>query len=411
MNGRDESLSHDRRRLSQLRLKQAEIGRMEEAASREATQWEDSSSQAEVSVTRGRSAMRFSLIFFSADGSSLERDKYRPVLECARFADEHDFDAVWIPERHFYQFGGLYPSPSVLAASLATITSRVHIRAGSVVLPLEHPVRVAEEWSVIDNLSNGRVGVSFASGWSPGDFVFAPEAYARRKEILFENIEVVRKLWRGEGVSFRAGGRQAVEVRILPRPLQPELPVWVSSVGSSETCQRAGAIGANLLTALLRQSVDEAARSIALYRAALQQHGYDPASRRVTLMLHTFVGESMESVRETVRAPLMTYLHTYLGLYENLITQLQLNIDINRLKEADKKTLAAYAFERYFTTSGLFGTPESCQVMVKRLQAIGVDEIACLLDFGVNAQEVSSSLLYLSRLKDLISNQKETEHA
>lgn len=410
MNIRDESLSRDRRRLSQLRLKQAEAGRIGEAASMEAVWREDSSSREAESTARERRAMRFSLIFFSADGSSLGRDKYRLVLESAKFADEHGFDAIWIPERHFYQFGGLYPSPSVLAASLTTITSRIHIRAGSVVLPLEHPVRVAEEWSVIDNLSNGRVGISFASGWSPDDFVFAPEAYARRKELLFENIEVVRKLWRGEGVSFRAGGRQAVEVHILPRPLQPELPVWVSSVGSAETCQRAGAIGANLLTALLRQSVDEAAQSIALYRAALKEHGYDPASRRVTLMLHTFIGESLASVRETVREPLTAYLRTYLGLYEKLITQLKLDIDIKRLTEEDRKALAVHAFERYFTTSGLFGTPASCQTMVERLRAIGVDEIACLLDFGIETQEVSESLHYLSRLKEIADKQEKAQH-
>src|SRR6185503_1277973 len=101
-------------------------------------------------------AINFGLYFFSDDGSKNSDDKYRLLLESAKFADRHGFTAVWTPERHFQAFGGLYPNPSVLSAALAMITERVEIRAGSVALPLHHPVRVAEEWSVVDNLSRGR---------------------------------------------------------------------------------------------------------------------------------------------------------------------------------------------------------------------------------------------------------------
>ena len=68
------------------------------------------------------------------------------------------FKAVWTPERHFHAFGGLYPNPAVTSAAVAAITTRVRVRAGSVVLPLHNPIRVAEEWAVVDNLSQGRVG-------------------------------------------------------------------------------------------------------------------------------------------------------------------------------------------------------------------------------------------------------------
>src|SRR4029453_6956783 len=99
--------------------------------------------------------------------------------------DAHEFVAVWTPERHFQAFGGLYPNPAVLGAALAAITTRVGIRAGSVALPLHHPVRVAEEGAVVDNLSGGRTGVSFASGWHRDDFVLTPTPYDERKEEMF----------------------------------------------------------------------------------------------------------------------------------------------------------------------------------------------------------------------------------
>ena len=123
----------------------------------------------------------FSLFYFASDARQSDQDKYRLLKEGAQFADRHGFAAVWTPERHFHAFGGLYPNPSVTSAALAVLTERVQIRFGSVVLPLHDPIRVAEEWAVVDNLSNGRVGLSFASGWHPDDFVFKPEHYARAK--------------------------------------------------------------------------------------------------------------------------------------------------------------------------------------------------------------------------------------
>src|SRR6185436_1226831 len=157
--------------------------------------------------------LRFSLYFFSDDGSRETGAKYRLAFESARFADANGFDAVWTPERHFQPFGGLYPNPSVLSAALAAITSRVGIRAGSVALPLHHPVRVAEEWSVVDNLSGGRVAVSFASGWHPDDFVLTPSPYDDRKEVMFRGIETIRRLWAGETILLEGPQERRVEVR------------------------------------------------------------------------------------------------------------------------------------------------------------------------------------------------------
>ena len=126
--------------------------------------------------------MDFSLFYFSGDeAEGSGPDKYRLLLEGARWADEHGFWAVWTPERHFHAFGGLYPHPAVTGAAVAAVTENVGIRAGSVVMPLHHPIRVAEAWSVVDNLSNGRVAISFASGWQPNDFVLMPRELRQRQ--------------------------------------------------------------------------------------------------------------------------------------------------------------------------------------------------------------------------------------
>ncbi len=136
-------------------------------------------------------AMKLSVFFFSGDAEAEPDDRYKMVMDTAEFADEHSFDAIWIPERHFNKFGGLYPNPAILGAAIAAKTESIHIRAGSVVAPLHHPVRIAEEWSSLDNISKGRVGVSFGSGFHPKDFLLAPQKFEDRKQVMFDSIDTI----------------------------------------------------------------------------------------------------------------------------------------------------------------------------------------------------------------------------
>ena len=339
-------------------------------------------------------SLSFSLYFFSDDGSKDSPDKYRLVLESAKFADENNFSAVWTPERHFQDFGGLYPNPSVLSAALAMITERVQIRAGSVALPLHHPVRVAEEWSVVDNLSNGRVAISFASGWHPDDFIFAPGVYEDRKEVMFRHLELIQRLWSGETIMMPGVGDQEVAVRLLPKPLQKRLPVWITSAGSAATWIRAGEIGANILAALIGYSFEELAERIRSYREARARGGHDPQTGIVSIMMHTFVGESNSAVKEQVRAPFTHYLRSYFKQYDNV------RVAADEVTEADRDAIMNAAFELYFENNTLMGTPAKCARVVDQLLAVDVDEVACLVDFGLEADVVLENLKYLNEVRE-----------
>ncbi|MEP7339009.1 MAG: MupA/Atu3671 family FMN-dependent luciferase-like monooxygenase [Acidobacteriota bacterium] len=343
--------------------------------------------------------IQFSLFYFANDDAGAGADRYRLYLEGARFADQNNFAAVWTPERHFHSSGGLYPNPSVLSAALATFTQNVRLRAGSVVMPLHHPLRVVEEWAVVDNLSRGRVGLSFTSGWIPNDFAFFPERFANKRDEMFNGIEQVRSLWRGEPMRVRDGAGNDVDVKIFPRPVQPELPVWLTCSGDPEMFVRAGKLGVNVLTALLTQSIEETAAKIALYREARAAAGHDPATGHVTLMAHTFVGNDAGQVREQVRGPLCDYLKSHVGLVKTMARSLDIQSEPRLEEHLDD--LVSFAFERYYQTASLLGTPDECLRTVERLQAIGVDEIACFIDFMTDAQAVMDSLPHLRTLKDL----------
>ena len=341
--------------------------------------------------------MDFSLFFFADDGDAADGG-YGLLLDSTRYADACGFAAVWTPERHFHRFGGRYPNPAVTGAAVAAITDRVAIRAGSVVAPLHHPVRVAEEWSVVDNLSGGRVGVSFASGWHAGDYVIRPENYADRKTVMVEAVDTIRRLWRGEEVKFPDGAGEMRSVRIYPAPVQPELPIWITSSGSPDTYRVAGRLGAGLLTYLLGQDHDTLARNIASYRQELSTVHGEEARGHVVVMLHTLLGPDRDEVLGVVREPFLRYLHSSIDLIAKTPGLFPPGLDIHALPERHKEMLVARAADRYVRTSSLFGTEADGLEVVRRLESIGVDEIACLVDFGVPRDATLRSLDHLAAL-------------
>ncbi|HSE15899.1 MAG TPA: MupA/Atu3671 family FMN-dependent luciferase-like monooxygenase [Pyrinomonadaceae bacterium] len=354
-----------------------------------------------ISDQRLKKGMDFSLLFFSGDGATQSMQKYQLLLESAKFADQHDFAAVWTPERHFQNFGGLYPNPSVLGAALSVVTERIQIRAGSIVAPLHNVIRIAEEWAVVDNLSGGRIALSFASGYHPGDFTLAPDNYQNRRDITFQNIDLFRRLWKGEPVSFRGVGDAEMPITILPKPVQPEVPIWLTSSASTGTWIKAAESGFNILTALTGVGAEPLvalSKKISLYRETLAQHGHDPQAGKVALMLHTFIDDDMDAVREKVRQPLSGYLRTFMSQDEKLTTK-EFRAGVADIRDDDKDALVAFAFNQFLNTSSLLGTPEKCAGMVDRLLAIGVDEVACLVDFGLDVETVLKGLEYLNELR------------
>jgi len=334
----------------------------------------------------------FSLLYFANAPAEAEIGKFDLFRASSRFADEHDFEAVWIPERHFHAFGGIFPNPSLMAVVLAESTRRIRIRAGSVVMPLHHPVRVAEEWAVVDNLSQGRVDIAFAVGWNPNDFIIAPERYKGRHRVTMEGIEAVRRMWRGETFEGENGEGQRVKIKVHPLPLQPELNVWLTCSGGVARFREAGAAGFNIITALLFQKIDDLREKIAAYREARAQAGHDGPGQ-VTLMLHAYVGTDEARVKEAVRAPFKRYLESSADLWQ--VGEARL-MDLSERKKAD---MLEFAFERYYQQTALMGSVESCRSMVAAVHAAGVDEVACLIDFGLPFDQIMEGMHHLDVLR------------
>ncbi len=200
----------------------------------------------------------------------------------------------------------------------------------------------------------------------------------------------MQRLWRGETVSLPGHDGNPVEVHTLPRPVQPELPVWLTSAGSPATFERAGTLGVNVLTHLLGQSIEQLTENLERYRTAWREAGH-PGDGRVTLMMHTYLDRDADAARETAREPMKAYLSTAVGLLRDVASAFPTfagrgkNTDdlFKSLTPEEMDQLLEVAAHRYLSTSGLFGTPTDVADVVERVSASGVDEVACLIDFGV----------------------------
>lgn len=338
--------------------------------------------------------MEFSVYFFSANDDYDFGDRYRFILDVARFIDQRGFTAIWTPERHFQEFGGSFPNPAVLSAALAVTTENIGIRAGSVVLPHHHPVRVVEEWALVDQLSGGRAGLCVATGWHQGDFVFYPEHFEKRREYALGHIPTLRALWRGEEVRFPGPGGRELPVRTYPRPHRPELPLWLVHTSNPRTWQSAGELGLNVLTLLT--SWEKLEEDIAAYRAARARAGHDPDAGTVTVGMHTYVGEREDEVRALVHGPVKKYLASFMTQQrtDDRATGVSRGTDA-----AEQDKLADLMAEDYYERRSLLGTPQKCAAVVERLARIGVDEVACLVDFGLPFPTVLAALPALDDLR------------
>ncbi|MEU8381197.1 MupA/Atu3671 family FMN-dependent luciferase-like monooxygenase [Streptosporangium sp. NPDC048865] len=349
--------------------------------------------------------MDLSVMFFGSESSVAPAEKYDDVMAIAMAADRLGFRAVWTPERHFQEFGQVFPNPALLGAALAMVTERVEIRAGSVVLPLHHPLRVMEDWSVVDNLSRGRVGFSVATGWHARDFVLAPGHYADRRDRAHRDIATLRRLWSGEPGTYEDGAGELVEVLPQPRPFSGELPLWLTTSGTPATWVAAGELRTGILAGSIGLNRPALETNIKNYRRAYEGAGdvARPGSRGVvTLMMHAYVAGTESAVRDRVREPLGQYIRSYVAQASSN-RSLAEDRAMASLSEADQRRMVDFAFERYMSENSLLGTPDRCRKTMADMRDLGVDEIACFVDFGLERDEILDSLELLSEIGASVS--------
>ena len=332
--------------------------------------------------------IKFSFLFFSDVRKDVTNtEKFEFIKDLTIYGDREGFEAVYLPERHFNEFGSIFSNSAIVASYLIPQTDRIRFRTAGITLPLHHPAQVVEWWATNDVLSGGRVDLGFGSGWKKTDFVLSPDNFNDRKKICRERIPLVQKLWRGESVSFLGADGEQVPITVYPRPIQKELNVWLLASMNADAFRYAGTMGYNVYTMLSGDSLEVMKTKIALYRKGREEAGYDPMQGTVTLMMHTQVNKDMKRVEKAIEKPFKEYLSSFVSSHVG-----------NRISERERQKLLDYSYKKYCKSGAIFGSVEEGKDMVDKIIEIGVDEISFLMDFGVDYTFVKESLPYLKKL-------------
>jgi alkanesulfonate monooxygenase SsuD/methylene tetrahydromethanopterin reductase-like flavin-dependent oxidoreductase (luciferase family) len=170
------------------------------------------------------------------------------ILDEALYADELGMHSAWIGEHHFSTLGVL-SCPDLVLAQVAARTSRIRLAPAVTVLPLHHPIRVAEQWATLDLLSGGRVDFAAGRGYDRREYAPLGVSFDDNQSIFEEGMEVVRRLWETDApLSHHGRHYQFDDVAITPRPVQRPIPSYVASF-SKPSIELAARLGCNLIVA------------------------------------------------------------------------------------------------------------------------------------------------------------------
>lgn len=345
--------------------------------------------------------IEFGLFFFAALGDDAPAT-YRVMLDAARRADELGMRFVSTPERHFHRFGGAFPNPAVTSAAIAAVTRHIQIRAGSVVTPLHPMLRLVEDFALVDCLSDGRAAISVGSGWNINDFVLNPEVFDDRRDRMLRDVAEIRDVWASGSWTGPNPAGTEVTLPIFPRPVQAELPIWVTVSRNPDTFRQAGVLGAHVLTHLENQDIEMLRANLAIYRESLAAH-HPGRDGTVTVMMHTYVGETTEAAREIAVPWLKNYLRTAIDLEARAVTSGggmsggRAGRDFMN-EERARDRLAEVGVNRYLAGTALIGSVADCRPVVAAIRDAGVDEIACLVDFVGDGPALLAGLEHLAEL-------------
>jgi natural product biosynthesis luciferase-like monooxygenase protein len=303
---------------------------------------------------------------------------FADILELAQRAEELGFDSFWISEHHFTDYGGILPRPQILLAALAQRTHKIRLGTAVSLIPFDNPVRLAEDFGLVDVLCGGRLEFGVGRGLFGFEYdglgIDQDESRAR----LEEGIDVIRAAWQSERLTYRGRFTKVEDLAILPRPLQkPHPPLYVAAV-SPESYEWAGREGHSILQVLYFAPTERTAEQVVKYRARLEQYHHDSGKLLVAIS-PTHVAATNERAKQEAAGPLMDYVGMVGGLLPTETKSEQYRAYSN-LRPAMKKLTYDVLYSERPT---VIGDPDQVIRKIENLNRIvGIDEFVSFVNFG-----------------------------
>jgi alkanesulfonate monooxygenase SsuD/methylene tetrahydromethanopterin reductase-like flavin-dependent oxidoreductase (luciferase family) len=229
------------------------------------------------------------------------------ILEQIAVAEELGWECFWFTEHHFLLYGGPIPNSAVMMAAAAARTSKIHLGSAISILPLHHPIEIAENYAMVDVLSSGRLEFGIGLGNTALDYevygVPRDDSRARYEEAA----EVIAAAWSSERFTHHGKYWNFEDVSLLPRPVQqPRPPIWVAG-SSVEGLGWAGRHGFNIMTVAHPFPAERQRPGVEAWKMALAENGYDRSQHSCKLHLRVWVDENADRAREVAEAAITRY--------------------------------------------------------------------------------------------------------
>ena len=248
------------------------------------------------------------------------------VLEEAQLAEECGFDSYFFGEHH-QDKDGFLPSPLIVATAVAARTRTLQVGTSVILLPLHHPVHLAEDVVTLDQVSQGRIILGVGIGYQPADFRAFDIAMENRVGLFEEGIDVIRQCWAGRPFTFRGEHFNIQDVTVRPAPYQqPSPPLWIGA-STMPGARRAGRL-ADAFIAGPSTNLERTLRLVDAYRESALKAGREP---NVVLMRDAWVAETRAQAEETYGPEVLDaykyYWRNGLAEFKSFTSEREFNIE------------------------------------------------------------------------------------
>jgi len=330
-------------------------------------------------------SMRFSILTLGDNYQHLRSHEqfYHEVLEEAEYAEELGYEGFWVGEHHFQASQRVFAAPQMILAAIAQRTTRLRLGTGVSVLPVNDPIRLAEDMAQLDLLSHGRACFGVGRGYQPHEYAGFNIPMESTKERFWECLEIIRRAWTQESFSYEGKFYHYHDIALLPQPLQkPHPPIWVAaaSPGSADAiAQRGYAFCAAPFAS--SPSPEQIAEQLVSYRKAFTQAGYGQPTDDLPHVFWTHLAESTEDALTEAE----TGMKRKLGSSTKVWAKPGTNSEYDAFAKVGQ-FLATATIEQLDALS-IFGDPERCLQKVKRYHAAGITHLMVMFDWGGMPQQ------------------------
>ncbi len=242
---------------------------------------------------------------------------YESMTESVRLADRLGWARVLTTEHHFHYYGGPVPNPAVLLAAWARETRSIRLAAGVSLVPLRHPLQVAEDYAMVDQLSGGRFDMGISRGFVPHEFDAFGIDRAETAARVSEALEVIQKFWHGEPFEHQGQFHQFARLQPWPQTVQDAIPIWIAASNDRASFERAGTSGFRLMMNQYPMTFESLAQRHRWYCDAYASAGHRPDARQSGVSFMACIADTEEDALARAGLPLAEHAGAFVKLLQH----------------------------------------------------------------------------------------------